>query len=99
MNPERWAAFRKTFGPMSTGSLRAIAEGRKATNLSPEALAAIRHLLAGVELGGVTGREFAPGCARLRPCRISRHERALESGLLPQRPAVNHELRPPDQQP
>jgi hypothetical protein len=29
MTPERLAAFRKTFSPMSTDELRAIVEGRK----------------------------------------------------------------------
>ena len=58
MTPERLAAFRKTFGPLSTEELTAFAEGRKATKLPEEAVEAIRIMLAerkegGHQVGGV----------------------------------------------
>ena len=52
MSPERLAALRKTFGGMTTGELRAIAEGRKKTSLSEETLGAIRLLIAERKEGG-----------------------------------------------
>jgi len=60
MTPERLAAFRKTFGGMSTEDLRAIAEGRKKANLSEESLSAIRLLLEERKRGGVVVKPPIP---------------------------------------